>query len=299
MPERIEGTLTWRRGFIHRVELTGVEATTIGRALAHPSSRLVRELAIKIDSSLTVSANLPRPLPATLRTLSLANRERYLGAVGSLLENAVPQLERLVLDGTCELADLKHSTLAELDLTCDDATIARSPVTRARTTDTPSNDRSLLDRLPELDRRKLPKLRRLILRVKTGLNAAVAALAESNLVGKLDMLGLHGDLTLAGLEPLRAAKVKLDLLDVRKTGIAVADAGALAKLAKQVTIEDPKPEPVVAAQKPVGEWRVRHTRKPEWGIGRVVEETDGGLQVDFEHGGEKLVRNVELLEEVK
>jgi len=62
-------------------------------------------------------------------------------------------------------------------------------------------------------------------------------------------------------------------------------------------VEDPPPPPAAPAKKI--EWLVRHSRKPEWGIGRVVEETEGGLQVDFEHGGSKLVRNVELLEEVE
>jgi uncharacterized protein (TIGR02996 family) len=47
------------------------------------------------------------------------------------------------------------------------------------------------------------------------------------------------------------------------------------------------------------EWRVRHTRKPEWGIGRVLAEDEAtGLEVEFEHGGKRTVKNVELLEDV-
>ncbi|MBA3503426.1 MAG: DUF3553 domain-containing protein [Deltaproteobacteria bacterium] len=49
----------------------------------------------------------------------------------------------------------------------------------------------------------------------------------------------------------------------------------------------------------MGPWLVRHTRRPEWGIGRVIAEGDDGIDVEFETAGRKLVRNVELLEEVE
>ena len=47
------------------------------------------------------------------------------------------------------------------------------------------------------------------------------------------------------------------------------------------------------------EWLVRHKRRPEWGIGRVLAESEDGLEVEFEVAGTKQVRNVELLEELK
>ena len=67
--------------------------------------------------------------------------------------------------------------------------------------------------------------------------------------------------------------------------------------------EPPAPvEPLVkpaAKPKATGEWRVRHTRKPEWGIGRVISEDEAkGLEISFEHGGVRTVKNVELLEEL-
>ena len=70
-------------------------------------------------------------------------------------------------------------------------------------------------------------------------------------------------------------------------------------------MEKEAPEPAAALAKPpkpkrtTGEWRVRHTRKPEWGIGIVVDESDAGREVEFEHGGKKTVKNVELLEDVE
>jgi uncharacterized protein (TIGR02996 family) len=69
-------------------------------------------------------------------------------------------------------------------------------------------------------------------------------------------------------------------------------------------VDSEEPEPVAAPKKPAqpkratAEWRVRHTRRPEWGIGIVVDETDAGREVEFEHGGKRVVKNVELLEDV-
>jgi Protein of unknown function (DUF3553) len=65
-----------------------------------------------------------------------------------------------------------------------------------------------------------------------------------------------------------------------------------------------EPAPPIELVKPTrakagGEWRVRHTRKPEWGIGRVISEDETkGLEISFEHGGMRTVKNVELLEDL-
>lgn len=46
-------------------------------------------------------------------------------------------------------------------------------------------------------------------------------------------------------------------------------------------------------------WRVRHTRKPEWGIGEVTDEDDDlGVEAKFADGVTRRVKNVELLEDV-
>jgi uncharacterized protein (TIGR02996 family) len=246
VPERLDGTLVWRRGFIHRLVLSAGDPASLARAFTHPSLRLVRELAVEIGgwSSIVIAANLPAPLPATLRVLELVNTTSLgaaLGVIGPLL--TVPQLVRLKLHGACELADVRHPTLVELELVAGDATVLVPATPRGE-------PRSLIERIAELDPAGVPALERLILRIDRGLTEVVAALA-----------------------PKLAAKLVRD-------------------------------EPVAAPAPPappevLREWLVRHTRKPEWGIGRVVEETEAGLEVEFEHGGKKLVRNVELLEEIR
>lgn len=248
VPERLDGTLVWQRGFIHRLVLTAADPASLARAFAHPSLRLVRELAVEIGgwSSTVVAANLPTPLPATLRVLELGTTSTQatdgLGAIGPLLSDALPQLVRLKLHGACELAEVRHPTLVELEVVVADA--AQSTVASPR-----GERRTLIERIGELAPEGLPALQRLILRIDRGLAEAVAHL-HPQLVDKLGR-------------------------------------------------DEPVVAPPPAAPVKVGEWLVRHTRKPEWGTGRVVEETDAGLEVEFEHGGKKLVRNVELLEEVR
>ncbi len=127
--DRIDGTLGWRRGIVHRVVLTTVERESLARAFGHPSFRIVRELVADVGgwTSVVVAANLPTPLPPTLRVLELRNRTSTdtLGAIAPLLAAAVPQLERLVLAGSADLRELRHPSLAELELVCVDATAAR------------------------------------------------------------------------------------------------------------------------------------------------------------------------------
>src|SRR5262249_6797699 len=131
LPDRLEYTDVWRRGFIYRLVLTGFDHDTLAVALGHPSLRLLRELAVAVTggSSLVIAPTLPSPLPATLRVLELSNTTStpMLGAIGPVLDGALPQLERLKLFGAAELADLRHPTLAELDVGCTDATANALP----------------------------------------------------------------------------------------------------------------------------------------------------------------------------
>ena len=127
----------------------------------------------------------------------------------------------------------------------------------------------------------------------------VEAIARTDLLEGIPTLALHGDLTVRGIQPLLDVGRRFEVLDVRHTQIATVDAKRIAKLAPTIIIEDAAPLSAAAPPKQVGEWLVRHTRKPEWGIGRVIEELDDGLQVQFENGGTKHVRNVELLEEIE
>lgn len=122
--------------------------------------------------------------------------------------------------------------------------------------------------LRDLDGARLPKLARVIV----GDEPMALALAESRIARGVAVF-VHEAISASTIEVLRAAGATYE------PPVAAAPA--------------PSPPPAI-----VREWRVRHTRKPELGIGKVIEETDAGLRVDFEVGGEKLIRNVELLEEV-
>ena len=65
---------------------------------------------------------------------------------------------------------------------------------------------------------------------------------------------------------------------------------------------DDEPVHVAPAPRPRNPitWRVRHTRKPEWGIGEVLsEDEDLGTEVAFADGVTRRVKNVELLEDVE
>jgi|GEM_PF-1457143 len=298
LPDRLEGKLVWRRGFVHRlIILAGGDATALARTFSHPSFRLLRELAVELEntwSTLVVAANLPS-LPSTLRVLDFGgsdDRNDRLGTIAPVLAGAMPQLERLRLRGIADLTGLAHPSLAELELGGLDATEPELALPRGE-------GRTLVERLRGLDHDKLPGLRSLVLRVDRGLDAAVAALAGNPLLKHLNRLTLHGDLSRTGVTTLAdAAGAHLDVLDLRGCGRLVGvDLEHVRPFADQIL----RTEPAADVETPVPkakDWLVRHTRKPEWGIGRVLAENDQGLEVEFEHAGIKQVRNVELLAEV-
>lgn len=296
VPDRFEGALTWRAGFVHRLALTTVtslEKTTLARGFAHPSFRLLRELSATVEGAV-IAANLPRPLPSTLRVLELTcfstsnfYQRAGLGDVAALLVGA--QLERLVLTGACELA-LASQTLRVLELGARDAN-EEEPVGAAS-----SASSSLLQRLPSLTHTSLPALTQVSLRVSHDLDAALEALATTTLAPQLEVLGLHGDLSARGLALLSSFPA-LKRLDAREcSGLTRAELDALKLEVVREVAPAPLPEKTPRA---LTEWKVRHTRKPEWGVGTVVGEGDAGLEVDFEKAGRKVVRNVELLEDLE
>jgi hypothetical protein len=149
-------------------------------------------------------------------------------------------------------------------------------------------------RLPEIDAAKLPALRRLVLRATRNFDRLIESLVVTTLFAKIDELVLHGPLTPDDLEPLRAVRKKqrLALLDLR--GTTLHHDAKVGELATTVELPAPPAPPKVVN----GPWLVRHPKRPEWGIGRVIEETDQGLQVEFETAGPKLIRDADLLEDV-
>jgi uncharacterized protein (TIGR02996 family) len=303
LPDRLEGTLVWRRGFVHRLVLAekGLEPTSLARVFAHPSFRILRELAVEVDpwALLVPAANLPRPLPPTLHALELGEDKARppvpgdrpgLGDVAALVAAGLLQLARLKLHGAADLRGLRHASLAALDLGCVDVTWP--PGGR--------DVRTFLERLADLDPRALPSLRALTLRVDRGLDTVVYKLVESPIFSALDTLVLHGDLSRSGVDCLVQAKREpLQLLDIRGCKLGDADIDRLRPLTVTlVTAEPAKESPAPPVASTPTEWLVRHKRRPEWGIGRVLAESDEGLEVEFEAAGKKQIRNVELLEEL-
>jgi hypothetical protein len=290
VPEAIDPamTLTWRRGFVRRVTLANV-GPAVNAAFSHPSFRLVRELVIETEHAMAIAPNLPAPLPSTLRVLELVSKAVPLGQVGAAMA-AAAQLERLKLVGAAELGELKHAALVELEIGCVDAGVAAPAVPRGEA-------RTFVERLAQLRRKDLPALARLHVRVEHGLDEAVAVLVQTKLLAGLHTLALHGDLSLAGLRELTAGRKKLEVLDLRGTKLVGPDA-ELGKKAASEVLSTAVGSGAATVAKRVGEWLVRHTRRPEWGIGKVVGEHDHGLSVEFEHAGAKDVRNIELLEEI-
>jgi hypothetical protein len=258
-PDR-SNAFIWRRGFVFRVDLPALEAPA-ERVLAHPSLQLVREL---------VARDFPPVVPATLRTLEIDAWS--MGALGELA--TVPQLARLRLPTDAPLQALQHPSLRELELV--------APYEHA------------VD-LRKLDRKRLPALRRLKLLLPFPSGEVIASLAKSSIFPQLEELVLLAGITVDDLAPL-ASKSQLALLDLHGSPLRHDDAEALRGLA---TVVELPPAPV-APPSPVVDvpWQVRHTKRPEWGIGRVLEETEEGLRVEFEHGGEKLIRTPDFLEDI-
>lgn len=299
-PGKFDGSLTWRRGFVHRITLTALDPM-LPRIFAHPSLRLVREVAVDVNATwlnVVVAANLPRPLPTTVRVIELRCRGETAihGPIDTLLASGLPQLRRLAIDGPADLANLAHPTLAELELGCTDATAATgdpdelSALRRARCSP------ALVERVRDLGNAKLPSLTRVVLRIDRGLDATLIALVATRLLDQVRELSLHGDLTQVGLAALRDRSFAR--LDVRHTRFGLDDLELLRAHAADVVVDQPAPAPVPTAPVAPREWLVRHTRRPEWGLGRVIEETEAGLEIEFEAAGKKLVRNAELLEDV-
>ena len=207
-----------------------------------------------------------------------------LGHVGALLAGALPQLERLKLHGAAEL-DLQHPGLAELELGCADDAGGGRAARRAA-----GAGRSARRARPPGVAGVAPARAA----IDAHLNRAVAALVATNLLAGLDELTLHGDLTRDGVASLATARLRR--VDVRGCPqLAPADLAPLERVATAVVHAagpqraGPRAGHRVAGPPPAA---------ARLGIGRVVAETDAGLEVEFEHAGPKLVRNVELLEQL-
>lgn len=317
VPDRFEGELTWRSGFVHRLDLVtnqSFDRLTLARAFAHPSFRLLRELSsAKTDRwvSIVQLANMPT-LPATLRVLELGHPEQRpgLGDVSAALVG-LPRLERLVLNAACDLG-LAHESLRSLELRCVEAHALTTtgapppafpaldwqgrPVTRPENYQPPLQQ-AFVNRIDDLAWARLPKVTHFTLRVSRGLDAVLTRLALHWPGAAVKTLVLEGDLSAEGVRALEQL-TGLETLDVRGCASSPAELASLSKVAPTLVTSAAEAVSVVKEATPLKEWKVRHTRRPEWGIGTVVGEGDAGLEIDFAGVGRKQVRNVELLEDV-
>lgn len=294
VPEVLGGKIAWRRGFVHRLEIrdaTGLVVETLERSFGHPSLCLLAELAVKLAwEDITVSANLP-PLPKTLRALELGDHvSLHLGAVAEMLR-PLPHLERLRIAATADLEHISHESVTTLEIHLDDGRVPRAHFPG-------EPPLALMDRVRAMKHRSVPKLSRLSLHVERELDHVCLALEETDVLDHLETLELAGDFgTEAAMRLAQRIREPLGTIDVRAcprlTTFAVE---ALLPRARSVLARgiEAKPE---GGQRSEG--LVRHTKRPEWGVGRVVEELDdGGLVVEFESAGKKTIRGVELLEDV-
>jgi uncharacterized protein (TIGR02996 family) len=301
VPEGLEGGMRWRRGFIDALELVGrasLVRSTLARAFAHPSMLLLNELAARFprDDMIVIAANLP-PLPGTLTRLRLeASADAPLGAVSALIATAT-SLGWLSLQGVADIESFKHATLASLEIRVGDPGAPRGHLPTA----TPMR---FDERLRTLRRGQLPELARLSI-AASGVDAVCAALVRTDLLPGLAHLSLSGGMTRAGARTLAAyarENDRLGTLDV-SDGNALDDEaidelrGACRELVERPLSEPPPRPPPARVQQPT-DWLVVHTRRPEWGVGRVVEEGDDCLEVEFEKAGRKKIRSPELLEDV-
>jgi uncharacterized protein (TIGR02996 family) len=236
----------------------------VRRLIIHEPSQLRDALA---HPSLQQLAELRVVYPATAAELELPRTLRVLeldapGIDVAALVATVPELEHLVLVGHAGLG-ISHPHLSILAL-----------------------GTGFAGRLAELDPKRLPALAELRLEIAGETDRTLAELARSPIVGALRRLVLTGEPTT--LAPLVEAACRFDQIDLRHTPIA----------GRGHEVADHELDPPIPEPPPSKEWLVRHTRRPEWGIGRVIDETDAGLSIEFEHAGAKVVRNVELLIDV-
>ena len=291
------GTLVWRGGFVRRIEVTseqGIVQELLATLLAHPSCLLVDELAISLEelpwSTVTVTPNLP-PIEG-LRILEVradnpGALHEYIAAHDGL-DTLRVRLGRLHLDA------LSHARLRTLELTTTNA--MSLPMSEQRA----GSFQPLAPQLATLTRAQWPNLHRLAIECATSLDNACTHLAGSGLASEVTELSVRGPLGEHGVAAI-AAIPGLHTLEIVDAKLSDALADALRDACKVLRVLESQPalQRTKSPDTPSfdGDWLVRHTRKPEWGLGKVLEETDDYIEVEFENAGRKRLRTPELLED--
>jgi hypothetical protein len=255
--------------------------------------RLLRELSVELGGDR--GANL-RPLPSTLHKLEVRG---IAGPISDLLP-AAPALRTLAIEGVTDLEALRHPALVELALTVP------------RHAAFSGDDGELGARLTKLESHALPSLRRVSIEVppelfnRAMLDEACRGLGESSLLRSLTQIELVGNLGVDGADALargRAGQPTLEWLRVRNSTSAQLSRelrSILQPLCREL-VDNSLEKPLRAVRAKVDEPRerlVRNRFKPAWGVGRVLGERDGGIEVEFEEVGVRFLRSPELLVDV-
>jgi uncharacterized protein (TIGR02996 family) len=314
---QVEHRATWQNGFIRTLflQLRGnlSDADLLRQVLSHPSLRCLTELQLGFWSTghEPVLAALSQLAPPALRTLQLG-RDGYGAVAGASLTalEALPRLERLVLHEGFSWDRPAHRRLKRLELAAG-STILWDGLRRGRQSE------PALQTLAELDGARLPALR--ALRV-TGLNALgslsralgspefpalseleldrcadldglCAALAASPLLAKLATLQLSDSMTPEGARLLAAAGdgLSLERLDVSGNRLDNSARSLLEPLSRELVFGWQQGEGGRGEDLADDAWYVRHTRRPDWGVGRVVENRGDKLEIVFENAGRKTI----------
>ena len=286
VPEFADVELSWRSGFVCAVSIRSQNALVrerLERLWQHPSMLVVRALEVRCDpwNSVAVVANL-LPLPSSVRSLEIDVGGTPIGALDGLEETS---LTRLSLSGSCDVSRLTLATLETLEL--------RRPVAF-------SEDKSALtDQVRDLSRQRLPALVSLAVHTGARVDDVVSALAASGLLADLSSLTLSGGLSARGATVLVSSGAQLARLDIADNpSLTPGVLARLSEIATEVVHERPG-----LADEPVTEtadaeaWKVRHVRKPEWGVGIVIEEGEEHMEIEFENAGRKIIRGLELIED--
>ena len=301
LPDHAYGRLVWRSGFVHRLEINDLEGLLRARLealFAHPSMLLLEELSLQLphDPNVSVVPNLPTP-PRTLRALEIgADPVLRVGALGEYIQTA-PRLERVSVHvGRLVLSELAHPTLQALELSATHADSQTGLESWLKL----EPQETLTAQLADLERKKLPAVQRLALTARYGLDSACVSLAAGDLLPGLSQLELSGQLGTRGITALAGELSKpLDKILIQGALLGPESLAALRRACKELVIQARLTEEAPAEKKPWQEDRkVLHKRRPAWGTGRVLDETDDYTEVEFEHAGIKRIRAPELLEDI-
>ena len=238
---------TWGIGFYRKLSVRFRSKEALVELLAHPTCRLLEALEITHAETLQLSAS---EVPRTLRSL------RVRGALAAESDLAgLPYLEQLAIGGFDSLA---HPGLRSLEL---------EHGTRKM------RDALVPDRLPALIEISL---------IWHGSEYVVDDLARNGWFQQLTSLSLAHMLfdsdDLARLERALDGR-KLDSLTVIGTRIPEAERPRLAALCDELEVVF-----AYVPTEPSGPVHIEHITKPEWGLGRLVREYDGKVEVTFEVG---------------